>query len=400
MNAGLERVWLGPTHLLGKTLMLRPPRFDDFAEWRRIRLRDQALIEPFWHTSELSWAQRHTEKHWVRECLEAGTSVRTGRQVSAVIEIDGRFAGQIELGSIDRQSRSGEMGIWIDAEQARHGFGGLAVSMMLDYGLDVLGLERLIAPISTENKAAAHGARQVGYVCEARLAALFDVGGARSDHNLWTVTSDRIPPKGFTETWINRVTARSGAAATDVAQHAPATAVQVARRHGRPSATIILAVSARYRVGQLRRIARRLIPATAISLPLTDHDGVALRGRAGFRSATDLVLTLDIHGVPAGECRLFDLDPFGRNARMDIRIDSAHADDGVRMAATRALVDYAFTRLGMYRVATEIPSTDTQFAAVLAQAGLHEEGTMRNFIGPTGHRADHTLWAITLRECS
>ncbi|WP_306364966.1 GNAT family N-acetyltransferase [Nocardia sp. CC227C] len=422
MNAGTARVRLGPVHLLGSTLRLRPPRFADFPEWRRIRLRDRDLIEPFWHTSPLPWERRHTAAHWVRECLEAATHARAGLAVSTVIELDGRFAGQVEIGGIDRRARHGEMGIWIDARQARNGFGGLAASVLLDYGFDVLGLERIVAPISVGNKAAAHGARQVGYLCEARMAAMFDVGGGRADHDLWAITADRRPAAGFTRSWIDHVSARQGDASA-AARHREPTASPSATAG--PGAATVLAVSARYRAGQLRRTLRRVQPAAAITVPVPGYRTVVLRSprladarawraahhgnesawvrefissRTGFHASAGLLLILDVGGEYAGECRLFDVDLFGRNARLRLRADPAHADDGVRAAAIRALVDYAFTRLGLYRVSTEIPVEDTESAAVAAHAGLLEEGTMRAFTGPTGVRADHTLWASTQRS--
>ncbi|MCP9619412.1 GNAT family N-acetyltransferase [Nocardia otitidiscaviarum] len=441
MNAGTARVRLGPVQLLGSTLLLRPPRFADFAEWRRIRLRDRDLIEPFWHTSPLAWEQRHTAAHWVRECLEAATHARTGLAVSTVIELDGRFAGQVEIGGIDRRARHGEMGIWIDARQARNGFGGLAASVLLDYGFEVLGLRRIVAPISVGNKAAAHGARQVGYVCEARMAALFDVGGARTDHDLWAVTADRMPAAGFTRSWIEHVSARQGdasarahhgegapsgaASPTGPGATARATGSGVTTPPTGPGVTTVLAVSTRYRAGQLRRALRRVVPAAPITVPVSGYEEVVLRtpraadarawraahpgnesawyrefisSRTGFHASAGLLLILDVGGEYAGECRLFDVDLFGRNARLRLRADPAHADDGVRAAAIRALVDFAFTRLGLYRVSTEIPVADTESAAVAANAGLLEEGTMRAFTGPTGVRADHTLWASTQRS--
>jgi ribosomal-protein-alanine N-acetyltransferase len=115
-----------------------------------------------------------------------------------------------------------------------------------------------------------------------------------------------------------------------------------------------------------------------------------------LRSAGGLVLVLEVHGAYAGECRLFELDMFDRNARMFVWADPARADIGVRTAATRTVLNYAFGPLGLYRVATEIDAADTESAAVAADAGLLEEGLMRNYPGHTGYRADHVLWALTI----
>ncbi|MCU1645520.1 MAG: family N-acetyltransferase [Nocardia sp.] len=424
MNTGLGRVRLGPAHLHGSTVVLRPPRFTDFTMWRQLRLRDQAFIEPFWHTSPLAWEQRHTETLWVRECLEAATAARIGKRLATVIEIDGRFAGQVEIGGIDHRSRQGEMGIWIDSELARHGFGGVAVASILDFGFEVLGLERITAPISPGNRAATQGAAQIWFTREARMVLHFDVGGTRTDHDLWAMTRADIPPKGFTETWIEWVLAsRSG----PVPPGDPTP-------ERMPAAATIALVSARYRAGQLWRSVRRLWPADALTLPVPGVDGTVLRtlrpadgaawraarrnavaagsefpsssgylgwwrefirGTAGVRAPNGLLLVIDVDGGYAGEARLLDLDLFDRRARIQVWADPARADDDARSAALRALLDYAFHDLGLFRVATEVESGDTASAAVTARAGLLKEGTMRGFVGRSGHRTDHDLWAVT-----
>ncbi|MFE3002204.1 GNAT family N-acetyltransferase [Nocardia sp. NPDC059246] len=425
MSGAGARLRLGPARLHGSTLLLRLPRFADYQEWRRLRLRNRELLEPFWHTSPLDWNTRHSEKAWVRECLEAATNARTGRRVATVIEIDGRFAGQVEIGNIDPQARQGEMGIWIDARMGRHGFGGIAAGLILDFSFEVLGLERINAPISPGNTAATSGAVQIGFVREARMRLHFDVGGARADHDLWSMTRAEIPPKGFTEMWTER-TLEHRTPPPDEPTGAP-------ESNGIPDTATIFGVVARYRAGQLWRAARQTLPTRPVTLRLTGFDRMALRSlrpsdgaaratarrngappatdgtdstgsswwrefarsTAGVRSPAGLLLVLDAAGTYAGEARLFDLDMFDRNARMHIWADPAHADDGVRLAATRALLAHAFDRLGLFRVYTAVAAGDTASAAVAASAGLHKEGTMRSYTGLDGHRGDHELWAIT-----
>ncbi|MFI1914076.1 GNAT family N-acetyltransferase [Nocardia sp. NPDC020380] len=388
MSPGLARRQLGPAQLHGCTLVLRPPRFSDFAQWRRLRLHDRKLIEPFWHSSPLTWAERHTERHWVREVLETRAFAREGKRLATVIEIDGRFAGQVEIGSIDPQLRQGEMGIWIDAALARHGFGGLAAGLILDFGFDTLGLERIIAPISPANIAAAAGAMEMGFVPEARMAQHFDVGGQRTDHLLYAVTRAELPPKGFTDMWLERMLDRD--------DEPPRLGIPIL--YETPGTAAVLGVSARFRAGQLRRAVQRVLPAVPVSLPLPGYPRARLRSplvSTGPRSPEGLLFHLEVDGRKAGEARLLDLDLFDRHARMQIRADPARADDGVRLAATRALLDHAVHGLGLFRVYSAIPAGDTESAAVAARAGLLEEGIMRSYIGLDGSRGDHALWAVT-----
>ncbi len=452
----LDRVVLGPARLPGGSVVIRPPRPADHARWRAIRLRDRALIEPFWYSSTLDWPLRHTESQWVRESLLALSEAWAGRRLAGVIEVNGRFAGQCELCGIDLHGGTAEMSIWIDAELARHGFGGLAAALVADYGFGTLGLHRIVAPISPDNTAAAAGAVQLGFTREALMARYFDAGGARCDHALWALTRAQIPPGGFVAQWTRR-----GDAERAPRHHDPhATGQLCAPAHCTPSrnteettaphparslrrAANFVLVASRLAFGVLRHRIPRWHATGAVRLDLPGcpravlrtrrlSDGTGWRNsrirnqalldgvipgaqwarqhsraawwheyfcsRAGLRSSGGLVLVLEINGDYCGEARLFDLDMFDRNARLFVWADPTCAAVSIRAAAIRAVLHYAFDRLGLYRVAAEIEATDIESSAAAARAGLIEEGIMRDHRGPTGHRADHGLWALTIGE--
>ncbi|MFI9508319.1 GNAT family N-acetyltransferase [Nocardia sp. NPDC052566] len=476
----LATVRLGPVELAGRSVLLRPPELADFAAWRQIRLRDRAYIEPYWYSSPLDWAARHTGKLWVRECSMIRADARAGRRLSLAIEVDGAFAGQIELGSLDKPVGSAEMGIWVDARVARHGIGALAVAMLLDYGFGSAGLRRITAPISPENIGATRGAEVVGFRHEALMARYFDSGGARRDHDLWAVIRADVPPEGFTPKWLEHcavvskpvaaqpVTADAGVAvdqrgapraldpaegaksATDaepsvavLAPEAPARALPdelPARAHTLSPLTVLTA-RARYRAGRARHALDPLLPTAPIRLvdhgppmvvvrdrtradrtawraaklhhreltPDADRNAAKRRygrrrwlreslcARAGLRSPSGLVLAIEVDGAFRGECRLFDLDMFDHNAELHAWTD-AETDDLVRMTALRLLLDHAFTRLGLQRVSMAVAVDDAATSGVAARLGMTREGTMRDHVGPTGRRADHELWAITLES--
>ncbi|WP_216899599.1 GNAT family N-acetyltransferase [Nocardia alni] len=460
MSGGrLDRVVLGPARLPGGSVVIRPPRPADHASWRAIRLRDRALIEPFWYSSTLDWPLRHTESQWVREVLLALAEARAGRRLAGVIEVNGRFAGQCELCGIDRHGGTAEMSIWIDAGLARHGFGGLAAALVADYGFGALGLHRIVAPISPENTAAAAGAAQLGFVREALMARYFDAGGARRDHALWALIRTRIPPGGFVAQWTRRsgtehgsrqhdphITGRPCAPIPAASPPAPcdtdeAIAPEPARSPKR-SVKLVL-VAGRLAIGDLYHRIPRWRATRTVRLNLPGHPRAVLRtrrrsdgpgwrrsrirnhalldgvipsaqwarrhsrtawwrefslSRAGLRSPGGLVLVLEIDGDYCGEARLFDLDMFDRNARLFLWADPTRAGVDIRAAAIRAVLHHAFDRLGLYRVAAEIETTDIESTTAAAHAGLLKEGTMRDHRGPTGHRSDHALWALTIGE--
>ncbi|MGW0247309.1 GNAT family N-acetyltransferase [Nocardia goodfellowii] len=420
----LSRIRLGPARLHNVTVVLRPPRFDDYAQWRRIRLRDQRHIEPFWTSSPLDWSARHTGKLWVREVLDSRADARAGRRLGTVIEVDGRFAGQIELGSLC--AGTGELGIWVDARLARHGIGGLAVAMMLDFGFRRAGLHRITAPISPANKGTAAGAAALGMRREASMTGYFDVGGARRDHDLWAVLASDMPPEGATANWIARHAGSDPVpevAEKDVAALSRATVARATVRYfaGRalhsadplraptelrlrdPAHPEVVVRTRRFsdwsRWRDSRLLARdRLAPATAASEWTARHQyshwiREYLRTRAGLRSPGGLVLAVEVDGVYTGEARLFELDMFDRNARMFVWIEPPR--DEIRETVLRLLISQGFQTLGLCRIATAIEPEDTVAAEIAGRVGMIREGRMREFVAPTGRRADHDLWAIT-----
>ncbi|KAA8889559.1 GNAT family N-acetyltransferase [Nocardia colli] len=426
----LARISLGPVSLHGNTVVLRPPRIADYPHWRRIRLRDRRFIEPFWYSSTLDWAARHCGTHWVRECLTSRAEASSGRRLATVIEVDGRFAGQVELGSIDTATGAAELGIWVDAEVARHGIGGMAAALLMDYGLERIGLERITAPISPDNVAAAHGAAELGFKREALMGRYFDVGGARRDHELWAVTRADVPGGGFAQSWLDRYD-----------RHAPQPPAPHEDATGAFPRTAVVAASARFYAGRVLHLLDPLRAARPVRLAEADGAQILvrsrrlsdwrrwrdarLRGRAtldpypvaaddtwaqqhtrlrwlrhfvcarpGLRSASGLVLAIEVDGAYAGEARLFDLDMFDRNARMFVWTEPGHPDD-VQTTATRLLLEHAFGPLGLCRVSTAVEPADTRSADIAARVGMTREGRMRCYVGATGRRGDHDLWAIT-----
>jgi RimJ/RimL family protein N-acetyltransferase len=436
----LSRVRLGPERISGQTVILRRPRFDDFTEWRRIRLRNQRLIEPFWVTSLLDWSPRHSERVWVHEWLAQRDGARTGRDLSMVIEVNGRLAGQFDLGSIDVATRTAELGIWVDADVAQHGVGGLAATMMLDFAFAALRLERITAPISPENVAASHGAASIGMVCEGVMTDYFDAGGRRKDHALWAATSQTMPPGGFTHHWVTRFESTHAGSRVDEPSTRPQPSPAGARAGCRRT-TKRLIWTACYYAGKVRRRFNRLRPGRPVVLRQGGAPAVVLRAprlsdyanrrafrvrsaaagshrvaaaadaktgwarmrwfkacaqaRRGFRAAGELRLMIDVDGQFGGECGLSHLDMFERNATMHVCVSPDPVARWVATAATGRLLDYAFGPLNLIRVAMAIPTDNIVVADAAARVGMVREATMRWFLGPDGRRRDHDLWAAT-----
>ncbi|WP_019931302.1 GNAT family N-acetyltransferase [Nocardia sp. BMG111209] len=287
-----DRILLGPVPLHGSAVRIRSPRPADHAAWQAARLRDRKLIEPYWHSSELDWADRHTERQWIHEYVAGGAEVRAGRQLSGVIEVDGRFAGQCELCRLDTRNGVAELSIWIDSRYARHGFSCVATALVLDHAFGSLGLERILAPIAPDNTVAIAFAQRLGFVREALLARYFDAGGARTDHDLWTLIRADLPAEGLVRSQLRRM--EDGRSAGSPVPLPTEDAAPHGSRLG--TAALVGVLTARHTAWRIRRTLSLLSGDRSVRLSVPGYPGIVLRNRTfadGARRAAALA-----HGDP------------------------------------------------------------------------------------------------------
>ncbi|MFF2083071.1 GNAT family N-acetyltransferase [Nocardia sp. NPDC058176] len=384
----LSRITLGPVDTGAYVIRLRGPQLSDAALWREIRLRDRRWIEPYSISSPLAWERRHTARRWARECMVAWADMRAGRRYSAVIEVDGEFAGQAEFYVVDTASRTVEFSGWIDSRWAGRRVMVQISAMVVQYLFTSLGVTRIIAPIAPDNEAAVRCVRSLGFRREATMALSFDAGGAPRDHALWALTPADVPAGGY-----------PGIETSAVRQSATPPAPP--RATGGPSPAVVATAATRllaWRIWHRLRWRPRIDP---VSLTVPHHPAVVVhtltptRRRRTPRSPAGLILVLRVDGRYAGGFRFYDPELPGHALGLYSWADPGLATVDVRAAALRAVVDYGFTTLGLRRISAEIPTGDPVAPAVAAAAHFTREGVLRDHCGPTGLRTDHALWATT-----
>ena len=86
---------------------------------------------------------------------------------------DGRFVGEAGLSSIEWPRASAEIAVCIfDPAERAHGYGSEAVVLMLAYGFDALGLERMYIRYLAVNEAVVRAAESTGSVVGGRLVGV------------------------------------------------------------------------------------------------------------------------------------------------------------------------------------------------------------------------------------
>lgn len=176
----------------GVAVTLRAPRITDAGPWRRMRVADQDLIEPFWDHSELSWSQRHTARMWWRECASSWRRMRDGAALHTVVEVDGRLVGQCDAW-IDGYHGRAELGLWVGSGFANRGVGAAAVRIMLAQLFENVGVQRVSAPVSPDNIAVTRMLQRLQFTREGLMRSYLETGAGRLDHVLWSLTAAEWP---------------------------------------------------------------------------------------------------------------------------------------------------------------------------------------------------------------
>ena len=115
---------------------------------------------------------------------------RTGSGCSCV---DGRFAGEVSLGSVQRGPfQMGYVGYWIDEAQAGHGYVPEGVVLMMQHAFDVLHLHRLEAAIVPRNQPSRRVAEKLGLRDEGTAVKFLQIQGTYEDHVRYAITARRV----------------------------------------------------------------------------------------------------------------------------------------------------------------------------------------------------------------
>ncbi len=173
-------------------LRLRPVEVADAAAWQAARERSADWLRPWDATMPPGGEPRPANFRAVVKNLRR--NARAGTAYPFVIEVDGRFAGQLTISNIVRGSaRFASIGYWVDHAFAGRGVMPRAVAMAIDHCFGAGGLHRVEIAIRPENTNSLRvveklGLREIGYAPK-----FLHIDGAWRDHRLYAVTVEECP---------------------------------------------------------------------------------------------------------------------------------------------------------------------------------------------------------------
>jgi [ribosomal protein S5]-alanine N-acetyltransferase len=171
--------------LIGEGILLRPPRPQDFAQWRDLRIESRAFLtpwEPKWTDDELSSLSYRLRLRAQRRAMTEGTA-----QPFFIFATDGvTLLGGINITNIRRGiAQSGTLGYWIGLRHAGQGHMSRAVAVITAHARNTLHLHRLEAACLPSNQPSMHLLARAGFDKEGFAKAYLNINGTWEDHVLW-----------------------------------------------------------------------------------------------------------------------------------------------------------------------------------------------------------------------
>ena len=166
-NVGRLRGWpvtIMEPSLLDAHVVLRPVRVRDAKVWRDSRVRNAAWLRPWEPTNPETPLYRSSVTPYVTMARTMRREARQGLALPWAVVYDGRFVGQLTVGSILWGSaRSGQVGYWVDEQVAGRGIIPTALAMAIDHCFFVVGLHRVEASIRPEIQASRRVVEKLGF---------------------------------------------------------------------------------------------------------------------------------------------------------------------------------------------------------------------------------------------
>ena len=173
-------------------MVVRSLRRSDADTWQAVRARNHDWLGRWDATVPPGAAPRPSSYPMVVRSLLR--QARQGQCLPFVVEIDGRFVGQVTVSNVARGSAQwGSIGYWDAAEAAGRGVAPRADAMVIDHSFGPVGLHRIEICVRPENTNSLRvveklGLEQVGYA-----PRFLHIDGAWRDHRVFAVTVEECP---------------------------------------------------------------------------------------------------------------------------------------------------------------------------------------------------------------
>jgi [ribosomal protein S5]-alanine N-acetyltransferase len=184
-----------PVELTDGEVTLRPLRMRDLNAWMESRRRNIDWLQPWEATSPSGKSVFGTSGAvFTAMARRLRADARQGRALPLVIEVDGAFAGQLNVAGIVRGSMdSAHIGYWVDRRVAGRGVMPTALALAVDHCLGPVGLHRIEVNIRPENLASRRVVEKLAFREEGMRERYLHIDSEWRDHLTFALTREDIP---------------------------------------------------------------------------------------------------------------------------------------------------------------------------------------------------------------
>jgi [ribosomal protein S5]-alanine N-acetyltransferase len=174
---------------------VRPLRLRDGPAWVEARTRNVGWLQEWEASPPDGPATVPTSlATFVAMTRRLRREARSGIGFPFVVEVDGVFAGQLNVGGIARGSlQSAHLGYWIDERFAGRGAMPTAVALVTDHCFGTVGLHRVEVNIRPENAASRRVVEKLGFRDEGVRLRFLHIAGEWRDHATYSLVREEVP---------------------------------------------------------------------------------------------------------------------------------------------------------------------------------------------------------------
>ncbi|MFN8041571.1 MAG: GNAT family protein [Acidimicrobiales bacterium] len=178
--------------LFGRRILLRPLTVADFDQWRDVRRRNVDWLTK-WEPSRIPGQPDTVEDRdaFAVRCSARQRERQLGTGFGFGIFVDGAFAGEINLSSVQRGPfQSAYVGYWIDERHAGNGYVPEAVVVLARFVFEELKLHRMQIAIIPRNAASRRVVDKLAIREEGTACRYLEINGVWEDHVRYAITAE------------------------------------------------------------------------------------------------------------------------------------------------------------------------------------------------------------------
>jgi ribosomal-protein-alanine N-acetyltransferase len=180
-----------PLELRGWRVTLRTLSEGDYEAWHEVRARCREWLVPWEPRPAGAPATPEDRPSFSVRCAARERERQIGSGYGFGIFVEGRFAGEVTLSSIQRGPfQNAFIGYWVDRALAGNSLAPESVLLLLRFAFEELGLHRVEIAIVPRNRASKRVVEKLGLREEGVALRYLEIDGRWEDHVRYAITAE------------------------------------------------------------------------------------------------------------------------------------------------------------------------------------------------------------------